>query len=282
MLFGIDAGNYETKVVTEYGAHKFLSVLGEWNERKVDVAQTYGANDIEFEYCGRKGFAGTLALEESRFQRKTAGDTKAHNDALLRILIAIHLYGNYERSHRIVVGQPIVNHAKDKAQMIDMIRGQHEITVNGETKRFEIADVAVAAEGAGVFLAYKGSATKLRIIDVGSGTVNCATISNGRFINRDSFTLNYGANTQDNYDVENLADSIVAETTKHWARGDEVMLCGGIAELVAPMVARYFVNAKVHRPMVREDGRTYRVQHPVFANAAGFYELARGLYGEGS
>lgn len=277
MIFGIDAGNYATKVVTSNGAFQYLSCLGEWREREVDLNQSFGSDDIEYEYQGRKGFAGALAKEESLFVREMAGDTKAHQDAVLRVLIAIHLFGNYERTHQIVVGQPIKKHAKDKKRIVDMIKGFHAISVNGEEKKFMIEDVSVVPEGAGVYWSYRDEAGKLRIIDVGSGTVNCATINEGRFINRDSFTLSYGANSQEGYEVNRLAEAIIAATSKRWQKQDKVIVSGGVAEDLIPYLDHYS-DIKANKPMVKSGVTAYKAVHPTFGNAAGFYEVARALY----
>jgi plasmid segregation protein ParM len=274
MLLGIDAGNFETKVVTREGAFKFVSTLGEWREFNIDT--TAGADDIEYEYEGQRGFAGTLAQNESLFVREMGGDSKAHEDAKIRILIAIYRYatGNV---HDIVVGQPIRKHKAEKGRIIAMLKGRHTITVNGVTKSFEIRNVAVAPEGAGAYWAYRGNEKLIRIVDVGSATVNCATVNDGRFVDRDSFTLAFGANSEENFELERLAEAIIARSTKRWEKSDCVRVCGGIAEKITPLLARYFTDVQTLKPMLRQGGAV-RVVQPVFANAVGFYELGRALY----
>lgn len=275
-IIGIDGGNYETKLVTRRGAFKYRSCLGEWREFNIDKG-ALSDEDIVYEYGGTKGFAGTLAENESLFLREMAGDTKAHEDAKLRILIGIHRFSN-DSTHDIVVGQPIKKHKAEKQRIVEMLEGRHTLTVNGEIKTFTIRRVSVAPEGAGAIWSYRGDESKVRIIDVGSGTVNCATISDGRFIDRDSFTLGFGANSEDIYEVGRLAEAIIARTSKRWSPTDCVRVCGGIAELVAPLLDRHFTDVATIQPMIREGGNSFRAVHSVFANAAGFYELARDLY----
>lgn len=275
MLLGVDGGNYETKIVTPNGAYKFRSCLGEYREFNVDKGEL-STDDLIFEYQGIKGFAGTLAENEALFLREMAGDTKAHEDALLRILIAVHRFAE-GLEHDIIVGQPIKKHKAEKEQIIEMIKGKHTITVNGKTKTFTIRNVSVAPEGAGAYWAYRGLEKKIRIIDVGSGTVNCATIREGRFIDRDSFTLIFGANSEDQYEVERLAEAIIASSSKRWAKTDYVRVCGGITEVITPLLAKYFTNIQMIKPVIRKDNLFTEI-HPVFTNAVGFYELAKDCY----
>jgi plasmid segregation protein ParM len=275
MIIGIDGGNYETKIVTPNGAFKFRSCLGEYREFQAEKELT--VDDMIFEYNGRKGFAGTLAENESLFIREMAGDTKAHEDVLIRILIAIHRFAD-SSEHDIIVGQPIKTHKTEKQKIIDMLKGPHTITVNGIHKSFLIRNVNVAPEGAAAFWTHKGTENKVRIIDVGSGTVNCATISDGRFIDRDSFTLSFGSNSEKNYETERLAEAIIASSSKRWKQVDCIRVCGGIAEIIKPFLEKYFVDIQVIKPMVRE-GNSWRIVHPVFGNAIGFFELGRDIYG---
>ncbi|MEK5139050.1 ParM/StbA family protein [Priestia sp. FSL W8-0001] len=268
MILGIDAGNYEVKVVNENGAFKFLSCLGEARERQ--LVSNFG-DDLEYEYNGQKGFAGTLAAYESVFRREMYGDSKAHEDAKIRVLIGVHRYAEGSE-HDIVIGQPISKH-QEKEKMKSMLLGKHTLTLNGVTKTFYIQHVNVAPEGAGAIASYTGMEQKVRILDIGSGTVNCATIFNGRFIDRDSFTAPFGANTEAQTDLKLLAESIVAYTTKKWSKGDVVRVCGGISDFAIDHLSKYFTNIKLLEPIINGES-----MHPVFANAAGFYELGKKVY----
>lgn len=278
---GIDWGNNETKIVTSRGAFKSSSCLGEFREFNIDIEPDESNDEIIYEYKGVKGFAGKLAEDQSRFRRHMAGDSKAHEDALIRLLIGIHRFTeDYDLHHNVVVGQPIKKHKAEKDRIVAMLKGQHAIKVNGRTKAFWIDNVAVAPEGAGAFWAYRGDEPLIRIIDAGSGTINCATVKEGRFGDRDSFTLPYGANSEEDYDIRGLANSIIAMSTKkEWKKIDAVRVCGGIAELITPVLAEYFTDIKTIEPMIREGKHSMRKVHPVFANAVGFYQLARDIYG---
>jgi plasmid segregation protein ParM len=262
MFMGIDAGNNETKVCTMHGCHKFPSDLGEYRDR--NLVQSFSDDDMIWEYEGRKGFAGTLAKFESEFGESMRGDTKAHFDAKLRVLLAIHRYSN-ETEHNLVVGQPIGRHTPDEKKKIkDMLMGRHELTVNGVRKVFVIRKCEVAAEGAtaGLLNPSKGI---VRVIDIGSGTVNFGTVHDMRFVDRDSFTVSYGMNTVKNLQPEAMARMIAIKALNKWSKEDTVRLCGGGAFALYNPMKEYFPNVEI-------------IPDPVFANAKAFYEIARKVY----
>jgi plasmid segregation protein ParM len=200
------------------------------------------------------------------------GDTKAHEDVKIRVLLAIHRYSD-ETAHDIVVGQPIARHNDDEKRKIkEMLAGRHEFTVNGVKRLIYIDRVEVAAEGASAFWCQPQRGL-VRIIDVGSGTVNGATLLDGRYIDRDTFTLTFGMNTNKSSDIESMANAIITEASKKWERTDYVRVVGGAAHQIAPYLTRHFERANVFTPIIGD-----RVIEPVFANAIGFYEIARRVY----
>lgn len=277
MIVGLDPGNFETKVITAAGAFKSLSCLGEYREFNID--KEFGEGDIIYKYKGEKGFAGRLAMKESLFKRQMAGDSKAHPDALIRTLLALHLFTD-DLNYKIVVNQPIKKHKKDKSKIVDMMTGKHHIEINGVTKEINIESVSVAPEGAISYWALGKTRYVERIIDVGSGTVNAATIIDGEFIDLESFTLVFGANSEEKYEVKNLVAAIISEATvKRWKKSDVIRVCGGIAEDTVPLLKEYFYEVEVIKPKIRL-GNQIKIIHPVYANAMGCYELACELYGE--
>jgi plasmid segregation protein ParM len=261
MIVGIDAGNHEVKVVTGTNKFKFLSDIGEWRDRR--LKQKHGEDDMDFVYGDRKGFAGTLARYECELGGCIMGDTKAHEDTLIRVLLALWKLEN--KSYQIVVGQPIAQHSPSEKQFIkDMIKGHHQITVNGVTRSFNIERVEVAAEGATAFWSAPRKGL-LRIIDVGSATVNCASLIDGRYIDKDSFTMSFGMNTIQSNDLRALARAIGAETLKKYKRNDNVLVIGGAGMVLQPFLKSIYPN-------------TFTLSEPVYANALGFYEIGRRLY----
>lgn len=273
MIVGIDAGNYRVKVCGPQGLDIFSSTLGEYRERK--IKNTPGKDDMIFEFEGRKGFAGSLADAESEFGGSLMGDSKAHEDAKLRILLALHRYSQTTNQFQLIVGQPISKHTEvEKKRIKDMLLGYHEITVNDKTKVIHISHVEVAAEGGASFWS-KPKDGLVRIIDVGSATVNCASLFNKRYVDKDSFTLPFGLNTVVSKDLSALARGIITHTTKKWNNTDKGYLVGGAAEKLLPYIQQYYPNMEVLKPIYESV-----CGDPIFANAIGFYKIGCSIYGK--
>lgn len=263
-IVGIDAGNYKTKVVGQGGIDSFYSDIGTYRERK--LVATHGDDDMVFDYRGQRGFAGTLAKVETRYGGTIGGETKAHDDALLRVLLGLHRYATKHgvATFNIVVGQPISRHTDaEKAKIKRMFAGGHEITVNNVRKTIRITRVEVAAEGGAAFWSAPESGL-IRIIDVGSATINCASLLNGSYVDLASFTLGYGL---DPNDLSGLVRAITINAIKNgWAKTDEIRLVGGAANVLEPLIRDEFPNTKV-------------LPRPMYANAIGFYTIGRRVYG---
>jgi plasmid segregation protein ParM len=272
MIIGIDAGNNEVKVAGPLGLDRFHSAIGEFRER--NIKDTHGKDDIVFQYQNRKGFAGSLALAESEFSGSLMGDSKAHEDAKLRVLIALHRYSQTTNNFQLLVGQPISKHSDQEKRIIkEMLKGYHEISINGVTKSFMISNAEVAAEGGTAFWSRPVDGL-IRIIDIGSGTVNCATLNNKRYIDKDSFTLTFGMNTVRTRDLTEMARGIVTQTSKKWDLNDQVYLVGGAAKQLLPHIQKFYRFSSLLNPVF--EGKE---QDPIFANAIGFYNIGTAVYG---
>ncbi|MGE7946454.1 ParM/StbA family protein [Lysinibacillus sp. NPDC093688] len=283
IILGIDAGNHKAKVVGPFGVDSFKTNICDWFER--DVEESFGPDDMEFEVDDRKGFAGTIAQFEDEFGDGTRyGDSKAHEDTKIRVLLAIHRYLGRYCPHiekvSFVTGQPIKRHKKaEKESIIEMLKGNHEIKMNGKSRKVSIEQVAVAPEGSGAFWV-RPSDGIVRVIDIGSGTVNAATIIDKRHINNASTTFNFGVETVANKDdLQKIARGIIRNTTKlKWDKDDKTLICGGITEGIASYIAEHYINAEIINPTIAR-GNGVTTLHPVFANAVGFYEIAKGAFG---
>lgn len=283
LILGIDAGNHMAKVAGPYGTDSYRTAICDWFER--DIVEIHGTDDMEFDIDGRKGFAGSIAVYEDEFGGGSMfGDTKAHEDTKIRVLLAIYRYGKKYgidiTDVSLVTGQPIVSHKEaDKKRIQDMLTGHHRFTVNGDSVTFNIVEVGVGAEGSGAFWS-DVQAGALRIIDIGSGTVNAATIKNKKYINNASDTFNFGMETVNNKeDLAGVARGVIRNTTiLKWDRTDKVKVCGGIAKDILPFIEQHYGNAELLQPTLQEGSRIV-VADPVFANAIGFYKLARNTFG---
>lgn len=265
MISAIDAGNYKTKFYDGKQLRSFPSLIGEYRDRNLKTQ--HGDSDFEWEYEGQKGFAGTLALHESECADSQKGETKAHPDARLRILLALHQFGE-GIEHKIIVGQPISMHQDTEKEAIkDMLCGRHELVVNGKRKIVLIRKCEVAAEGVTAGLLVPGGGL-VRIIDIGSGTVNFGTLLDRRFNDKGSFTLGIGMETLRSAQVSDFARQIALKALAGgWKRGDAVYVCGGAAAVLVESLRAYFPNLRLI------DGDTS------YANVKAFYLIARKVYG---
>lgn len=275
MRLGIDAGNFKVKVAGELGLMDFISVIGE--SRQINLQQIHGQDDMYFEYQGETGFAGSLALYESEFGGSIMGDTKAHIDTKLRVLIGIHryitLYQIEEKEFDIVIGQPISKHNhNEKTKIKEMIKGWHTITVNGVEKSFHIRNIEVAAEGVSSYWSNPTNGL-VRILDVGSGTVNYSSLIEGRFLDKDSGTLPFGVNTNKTDNLQALSRGIAVHVLKKWSPQDKTFVVGGIAEQILPHLKGYFSNIDILRPIYNQ-----QYVNPIYANAVAFYIVAVNIY----
>lgn len=282
LLLGIDAGNYHAKIAGSYGVDNYRTALCEWFER-IEESDFFEGDNMEFELNGRKGYAGTLAALEDQFGGGGMyGMTKAHDDTLVRVLLAIYRYKEKYcpgfDTFSIVVGQPLASHTnEEKDKLIKMLRGEHFLTVNGKKQHFKIKDVAVAAEGSGAFWS-NPQGGRVRIADIGSGTLNCATVDSSRFVHMASGTFNFGTETTRG-GINAISRGVIQSATRlRWEKHDKVYLCGGSASELLPLISDHFTNAEVLMPKLNTHNGE-ESQLPLYANAVGFYEIAKLAFG---
>lgn len=282
LVLGVDAGNHKAKVAGVYGVDSFKTNICNWFER--DVVETFGPDDMEFSIDGRRGYAGTIAEFEDEFGNGTRyGDSKAHEETKIRVLLAVHRYLDKYRlnvdSVSIVCGQPIVSHKEsEKIKMVEMLQKHHEYVVNGTQRRIWVNDVLITTEGGGAYWSAPRPG-EMKILDIGSGTVNMVQISENRFITKGSGTVEIGTETMKNKnDFEGMARGIAQHASKlKWHKNDRVLVCGGVSQVILPHIKKHFPNAEVLTPQLK---REYDVvnEKPIFANAIGFYNLARAAF----
>ncbi|WP_438310742.1 ParM/StbA family protein [Sporosarcina sp. FA9] len=281
LLLGVDAGNFMAKTAGPYGVDSYRTAICDWFQR--DFVESFGSDDMEFEVDGKKGYAGSIAEHEDVFGGTGMyGDTKAHADTKIRVLLALYRYINRYcpglDTVSIVTGQPITSHNEtEKRKLIDMLQGGHEFSVNNKKQYVYIEEIGIAAEGSGAFWS-NPQMGKVRIIDVGSGTVNVATIIDKKIINNASETFNFGMETV-NRGLDSVATGIIRATTKlRWERNDIVLVCGGVAKDILPYIQTHYPNAQIIQPLLHKINGI-EIVGPVFANAIGNYELSKLNFG---
>ena len=171
----------------------------------------------------------------------------------------------------------------------------HRVEINGRQKTIVINDIGIVPEAGGAYwnavLDGQGrvansfiAGQRVRIVDVGSRTVNYCTIDKREYIDRDSGTLPYGVIELMNADKASREDAkgisedkkdhfarrIAGDLSKKWLKyvpdSDLVLLTGGGSILLHEYLQRHFlVNQLVDT---------------VYANAEGFYKMGVARWGK--
>src|SRR5690625_3212821 len=124
------------KTAGSYGVDNYRTAICDWFRR--DFVESFGEDDMEFEIGERKGYAGSIAEHEDVFGGGGMyGDTKAHEDTKIRILLAAYRYREKYcpgfENIKLITGQPIASHNDiEKRKLQEMLQGEHEFIVNGE------------------------------------------------------------------------------------------------------------------------------------------------------
>jgi plasmid segregation protein ParM len=227
------------------------------------------------EFQGNRFFAGSLAEDESEFPRQMLVDTKVTQDALLLGLIGLHTAGISNAD--IVTGVPVDQHDEaTKTAFKDLLLGRWELELNGILRHINVNSVRVAVEGGGAFWSVPKDGI-IRIVDGGSKTINCITIKNRRYNDRESFTLDFGFDTNKSTDAEQLVLRIVGELGKKWKSNDEVYTVGGEAATLARHLKPYFVKAEPYHKERFVSIGTDQVDINLLATAWGYHEIGSAV-----
>jgi plasmid segregation protein ParM len=281
LILGMDAGNFEVKIAGPQGAISFKSNVAHMVELK--VSETHGDDDMIYEIDGVKGLAGTIALRESRFGSSMLGKSKAHEDTKIRVLLGIFRYIEKFKLNvdtvSLVTGQPVDGHDDEKKDAIKkMLKGTHHVVVNNKEMTIIVKEVAVAPEGTGGFWGSNQEHANCFILDCGSGTVNAVCIKEFLHINSMSGTFNFGTESK-GMTLEQVAYGAIRESTAlGWEKESVVLVCGGSAGKIITPILKHYENAQILIPtLVLEKGMAQMLE-PKFANAVGFYNIARGTF----
>lgn len=262
-IVSLDIGRKNGKLFDGSQFVMMPSCVGDWRERNLDNPPLN--DEIELELQGEKFFVGNLALDESFYRRFMMVDDKVHQDTL--ILALSLLYMANIKDARIITGLPISLHRKEnKRDLKQLLQGRHDVVINGEPQTFVIRSVDVVAEGGGAFWSDVKEG-KVRLVDGGSKTINVCSVKDKRYIDRESDTLDFGFETNKDTNPKELVNRIAGELGRlNWKKHDRIFTVGGEAETIAEYIKPYFPN-------------TVPMQNAIYANAIGFYQIGRLIYG---
>ena len=270
-IIGLDIGRDMVKIVTDNNRLTFPSRVGEWRKMKLNTG-----GDYELAINGEKYFIGELA-EESYFSRQMATESKITEETKILFLGAIALVAD-SRPISINTGIPVTQHTKEtKKELTELLTGTYTLKLNkSESRTVTISDIGIIPESVGAYwdmiLSSEGNGQNrsityktVRIIDIGSRTVNYCTIKSKKYLDRDSGTLNYGVLEFENAKggEESFARRIIADLSKKWLNysdNDHILLTGGGSLLLEEYLTKHFNNSQI-------------VANPVMSNASGFYKM---------
>ncbi len=280
---GIDVGRDRVKAVTAGRAMSFKSKVGEWRERRLT-----SDGDYEVDVDGQKFFVADLA-EESYFRREMVTESKVHQETQILFLTGLALVATPGERTMITTGLPVTQHTPDgKEALTGLLQGLHTMSVNGQRGTFVIERLGIVPEAGGAYwdavLGPDGrpnntwlASQRVRVVDIGSRTVNYCTVDQRRYLDRDSGTLPYGVLELYNAETElgdiaceQFARRIVADINKRWLeyqpRRDAVLLTGGGALLLEKWLRPHF-------PLMQ------MADKPVFGNARGYWKMGVARWG---
>lgn len=266
----VDDGGHSTGVMTKNRQELFPSVKGSYGRR--NLTSVAGEYDFIVEYREEKYVMGTLAQFDNRYPIQMHTSSKQNDFYDLSVLVAIHQYGFSE--NYLIVPVPIDYHTEDeKNGRILRLKGEHTLTVNGISKKFEIVDVKVTPETAVAYWVHEPEG-KTRYLDLGSRTIGWATTTNlngtVRFIDTESGTFkSEGIDAlSDDYNPKALADYICGKLLATWNPVDRVFILGGGAldAKLVKYIRDYFENA-------------YVMDDPQMVNTKGMFNLGGAVYG---
>lgn len=284
-VIGMDVGRNEVKAVSNRKRVSFKSRVGEWRERRLT-----SGGDYEVQVDGKRYFIADLA-EESFFAREMVSESKIHQETQILFLSALALVADPGEKAAIITGLPVAHHTTEgKEAMTDLLWGPHTVRVNGQFGAYVVDQIGIVPEGGGAYwdaiLDDEGklrnswlAEQKVRVVDLGSRTVNYVTIHRRKYLDRDSGTMNYGmlelSNSQEESDdtaLEQFTRRIAADLMKRWLnyrpQEDVVLLAGGGSILLAPWLQQHFPLAQF-------------AEDPLFANAQGYRKMGVARWGEG-
>jgi hypothetical protein len=268
-LISIDNGGYSTCIKTKNVLEVFPSVKGYYGDRT--ITEAVGKYDYIVEYENEKFVMGNIAKYDCDLKLKMFSESKQDIFFDLSILVAIHQFGyaiNY-----IVVSVPIAQHTDTEKQgIVKRLVKNHTITVNGQTKTFNIAQCTVSPETVSAFWINRPYG-KSQWLDIGSRTLGYGAVlyDNGacRFLDSESGTF-HGKGLeilQQKQSDKAIAKFIQGNLSHIWKKDDVINVHGGgaLKPTLVDCLLEHYPNLSI-------------VPNPQTANARGMYELGKMIY----
>lgn len=193
MILGIDVGYSHTKTIGENIGFSFKSTV---EEGALDIS-----NDLVVEYGGKTYTVG----EENGLYATEINKIHSLNFQLCLFTAIAKAMGNKTTEDiKLVTGLPAQYYQAQKEELIKVLKDKKvTITLNNNPKRFNITDVIVFPQSAGVLLLEPEKLTgDTCIIDIGGFTVDLSYFNNKKL--RKLHTLELGMNVLANTLVQKI------------------------------------------------------------------------------
>ena len=264
-IVAIDVGRSAVKVISGGNETYFPSKVGE--ARDMDIGEN---GDYVVTVNGQDFFVGDMSME-SYTQREMATKAKMHDES--KILFATGLATVvYDPVVYVTTGLPIDLHGQHKAAMANFLQGQYHVTLNGVEKSFLVKEVGIIPEGAGIYWRLQNFDKKsntIRVLNLGSRTINALTVKKGRFWDKESVCLDWGMFemdvARDSLTMkEQFARKIRGDISKAWLsyRQDSDIVViggGGVLRLSEQLKDQFLV--------------THVTENPIMDDVRGMYEM---------
>ncbi|KJS81656.1 MAG: hypothetical protein JM58_16410 [Peptococcaceae bacterium BICA1-8] len=247
----------------------FPAKVGEY--RKLKLENKNQKWKVEISNIGRY-FVGDLAEKESYCDISNTEESKIHLETKILTLSALALIGG----HGPVITSLPIDQFDQADDLAKLLKGIYTVKLNEEVKPVLIADITFVPESVGIFyneaiqengldVALEG---KIRVIDIGSKTINYLTMEDYQYIAKESGTLqDLGCIQFDNANVEKeiylkKAKSELIKRVPGWKESD-IILCGGGGAL------KFRNELQKVFPLIRI------VKNSVTANVIGNYKVVK-------
>ncbi len=279
VLLGVDTSSQHAKVVGPFGVDSYKLDISDAIVRKAVYS-----NEMKFEIDSFKtdDCFGSINYKRNNLDVLTES-MNSHTTSKINVLIAIYQYLNQHCPHinhvSIVIGQSIQSQKNgEKNTIISLFEGNHEFMVNGVKKSIIIENVGVVPNGIGSFWS-RPKMGEIRILDIGLDAINAATMNDKRSVYHESGTFNYGIGIISNHDDLNGMTYGIIKHTKalNWGKEDIVYICGEGAEQVSAYIQKHYEHAFKLKPLVNFQFEG-EILEPIYANAVGFYEIAKRVF----
>ena len=226
-VVGLDIGFGYTKASNGKRSMIFKSVYGEASELQFKEQLLSGSEQedhLEIEIDGVSYFAGELAERQSTERFHTLDQAQFVTD-FTKILALVPLSRMVSRQEpvKLVAGLPVSYYRKHKQQIVDILKGQHEVTVVDQNQEktptvIRVSSVRVVPQPFGAVMNMmlndigevrdrRFLEEKIGVIDVGFRTTDFTIADKTRYSERGSRTLDMGISKAFNSIATKLQES---------------------------------------------------------------------------